>query len=151
VTIIDTLTHPLFVALGIPVVFLICGGLCKSVIVRSLELEHFYLGLECALAAVSSAMIHVYDLCRKVPQSAAVPREILTQFQICAGFVVISLCLILVLLSVHQKFSPLPITAKTDAKLPQTPEWRRFVFLGIFSNLVGLGLMVGFILRVKNN
>lgn len=121
---------PIFVGLGIPLIFLIAGAIGKK-LVRGAgwRLEDFFLGTELTLAAMSASLIHIFDL---LETAAGSPKTALA-----AGHVAISFCLFLIVLSLHQDFSV------------HTNRRNQLFWLAGVSNLIGFALMFLFVLLVK--
>jgi hypothetical protein len=141
------------VALGIPIILMICGSVAKKLVRGSgWEKPDFYLGVEFALAAMSSAFLHIYDLASEIQKmnsgsgSPATPlsqtvaasiNQLHTQLSLTAGFLCVTFCLLLYILALHQDWE------KHKGVNGQ------FLRLGIWSNLLGCGLMCAFVLLVK--
>src|SRR3972149_2742648 len=134
------LTNSIFPALAIPMILLFCGSLAKKLVRGSNWLrKDFYMGVEFTLAALSSALLYIFDIARDLAQgiqSPSVPLDI--KLAATASFISVTLFLLLFLLSIHQEW-----------------EWReserrgQIVWLCIVSNLIGATLIASFVLFVK--
>lgn len=132
------LTNEYFLALGIPVVLIICGALARK-LVRGTTWQpaDFYLGVELALSALASAMVYVVDLAKLTgadPPDTSVP----TKLAATGAFLAVCFLLLLSVLSTHQDWE----------KRTQNPR-KQVIWLGIVSNLLGAGLLAAFVLLVK--
>jgi hypothetical protein len=123
-----------FFAVGVPLVFLFIGALAKKIVrATTWELKDWFLGVESTLAAMASGLINIFDLV-KAPTSLA---QNGLKLAATGGFLTINMMLLFVVLGVHQDWENKP-AGKAQA-------W----WLGVFSNVVGLSLMVSFILVIK--
>lgn len=97
------LTNPHLVAVGIPLLLMLCGALAKKLVRGGgWKLTDFFLGVELSLASLGSAMVYFYDL-QKLPmpgQPAAVGLG--DVIGATATFLAISFFLLLWVLSTHQ-------------------------------------------------
>jgi hypothetical protein len=83
------LVNRYFLAVGVPIVFLLCGSVAKK-LVRGVgwRRSDFFLGVEASLAAISSGLINIFDLV-KVPIAQAESKIAAT-----GGFLVITFFLL---------------------------------------------------------
>ena len=133
------LTNSYLVAIGIPIILLLCGALAKK-LVRSggWKRTDFFLGVELALAALGSAMVYFYDLQKLPPTPAAAGASVADRIGATASFLAITFFLLLWILSTHQDWE-----ART-----QNPRGQ-IVWLGVISNLVGVAVFAAFVMLVK--
>jgi hypothetical protein len=125
------------IALGIPIILLISGSLAKK-LVRGSKWERFdfFLGVEFTLAALSSALIHIFDLVKNASMQYQV--DVMKNITATAVFIAWTFFMLLVVLSTHQDW----------IKRNGNPNGQ-IVWLGIIANLVGASLLSAFILFVK--
>jgi hypothetical protein len=133
------LTNPYVIALGIPLVLIVCGALAKKLVRGSTwQQSDFFLGVELSLAAMGSALVYVFDLSKlatsPVTGTAALPQKIAAT----ASFTALCFFLLLWILSTHQDWE----------KRTQNPRGQ-LVWLAIICNLIGGGLLAAFVLFVK--
>jgi hypothetical protein len=140
-------TNRYFVAVGIPLLLILLGAIARKLIRATPWLrDDFFLGVDLAIAAISSGLIYTSDLlaakqaasgcstdaCRSVLATAD---ERLVRN---SSFLVIALILFLLILAMHQD----------DGRLTGNLR-RQTLVLGVASNLIGVGLLALFILAVK--
>lgn len=134
------LTNPFFIALVIPMALLFCGAFAKKLVKASpWKREYFFLGVEFTLAALSSALLYIFDIARDLSQgvqTALIPAY--QRLTVTASYISITFCLLLVVLSIHQEWE-----SKENKKREQ------IIWLCIICNLLGAGLIAGFVLLVK--
>lgn len=130
------LLNPYFVAVVIPIVLLLCGAFARKLVRGTTwEKKDFYLGVEFTLAALSAALVNLFDLAKAMQQSK--PSVVLsTQLAATAVFACVTFFSLLWVLSTHQDWE------KNDGS-------GQFLRLGILANIVGSGLMCAFVLIVK--
>jgi hypothetical protein len=141
------LTNRYFIAVGIPFILLLLGAVSRKLVqARAWKREDFFLGVELALAGISSGLIYISELlATKADESGcltaactsfreALDHRVLTD----AGYIVVALLGFLVVLATHQDHER--NTGSPRAQL---------LFLGVFSNVIGAGLLASFILLVK--
>ncbi|MFG0632980.1 hypothetical protein [Pseudomonas sp. xss_2] len=127
------LNNPYVIALGIPLILLLCGAVAKKLVRGGgWRQSDFYLGVELALASLGSAMVYFYDL-QKIVETA--PSDKITAT---ATFLAISFFLLLWILSTHQDWEGR--TANPTGQI---------IWLGLICNLVGVSLFAAFIIMVK--
>ncbi|OGQ60456.1 MAG: hypothetical protein A3J24_09275 [Deltaproteobacteria bacterium RIFCSPLOWO2_02_FULL_53_8] len=132
------LTNPYLIALGIPLILLICGALAKKLVRGGgWKYTDFFLGVEISLAALGSEMVYLYDL-QKLSVTPAVeisrPEKIIATTSI----IVITFFLLLCVLSIHQDWEG------------RTQNWKgQIVWLGGFCNGIGIALFAAFVMIVK--
>ncbi|MEP3776858.1 MAG: hypothetical protein ABJM82_07505 [Shimia thalassica] len=119
------------IALGIPVALIVIGGLVKKIVRGSTwQAADFFLGVELALSAVTSSLIYVFELSKSTdPSQKAAALGV---------YSVTSLFLFLIIVGFHQEWE----------KKPQDLRGQK-IWLGGFCNLIGIGLISGFVLFVK--
>jgi hypothetical protein len=128
------LTNRYVVAVGIPLLLLLCGALAKKLVRGGgWRANDFFLGVELSLASLGSAMVYFYDL-QKLPPALNIGDKIGAT----ATFLAISFFLLLWVLSTHQDWE-----ARTTNRRGQ------IFMLGVLSNGVGVTLFAGFVLIVK--
>lgn len=133
------LTNPYIIALGIPLILLASGAVAKK-LVRGSEWERFdfFLGVEFTLAAMSSALIYVFDLVKVGGNSQTIPQPLMEKFAATSVFIALTFFLLLWVLSTHQDWQ----------KKNHNPK-KQIIWLGFVSNGIGAGLLATFILIVK--
>ena len=130
------LVHPYFVAVVIPVILLVCGAFARKLVRGTAwEKRDFYLGVEFTLAALSSALVNLFDLAKAMQQSSP-PAVLSSQVAATAGFACVTFLILLWVLSTHQDWE------KSDRN-------GQFLRLGILANIAGSGLLCAFVLIVK--
>ena len=133
-------TNPYFIAVGIPFFLLLCGAFAKKLVRgSSWQRKDFYLGVEFTLAAMSSALVYIFDLIKLhatpgIIDTAATMNKIAAT----ATFIASAFFLLLLVLSIHQDWE-----GRIDRPHAQ------LLRLGGLANLVGAGLLAIFILVVK--
>ena len=136
----EILTNRFVVALLVPLLLFLAGGLGKKLVrgERDWQWQDWYLGVDASLAALSAAVIHIFEITR-LKQIAPTQSELYDRQQAASGvFIAFSFFMFLYVLSIHQNWE------RTDSN-----PCRQKVWLVLASNLIGLGLMFGFILVVK--
>jgi hypothetical protein len=132
---VSVLTNPYLVALGIPLVLIVCGALARKLVRGTLwQQSDFYLGVELALSAMGSALVHVLDLSR----ASAAPVSTAPRIAAAATFLALCFFLLLWILSTHQDWE----------KRSQNPRGQ-LIWLAVIGNLIGGGLLAVFVLFVK--
>ena len=133
------LTNSYLVALGIPLILLLCGALAKKLVRGGgWKCSDFFLGVELALASLGSAMVYFFDLQKAGATPAVPPIPITDKIGATASFLAIAFFLMLWVLSTHQDWE-----GRT-----QNPRGQIF-WLGLFCNGVGIGLFFSFVMLVK--
>jgi hypothetical protein len=123
---------------------LLAGASAKKLVRGSgWKQEDFYLGIELTLAAMSAALVHIFDLARRLAIASEVAGqgstlEITQQLAVTGTFIAVTFLLFLVVLTIHQDW-----TGETQRKAAQ------LVRLGGVSNLIGSGLLATFVVLVK--
>lgn len=97
------LTNPYLIAIGIPLVLIICGAFARKLVRGSAwQPSDFFLGVELSLAALASALVYIFDLAQlSVSQGdglTSIPRQLAAT----ASFLALSFFLLLWILSTHQ-------------------------------------------------
>jgi phosphatidylglycerophosphate synthase len=135
------LTNPYLVALGIPLLLMLCSALAKK-LVRGAgwKMTDFFLGVELSLAALGSSMVYFYDLQKEQSGTNVIEAgaSIASKIGTTATFAAVCFFLLLVVLSNHQDWEP----------RSTNPRGQLFM-LGVVSNLIGVALFAGFVLLVK--
>lgn len=146
----NLLTNPYLIAIGIPAILILCGAFARK-LVRGTQWQvtDFFLGVELSLAALASALVHLFDISKivVVPPTPATPATssiapdvavVSNQMAATASFLAVTFFLMLWILSIHQDWEK------------RTNHVRGQVFwLGIACNSVGAGLFASFVLFVK--
>lgn len=133
------LTNPYLLALGIPVILLASGAFAKKLVRGSAwERFDFFLGVEFTLAAMSSALIYVFDLVKVGTGNPVVSGSLMNKFAATAAFIALTFFMLLWVLSAHQDWQ----------KRNNNPRGQIF-WLGFMANLIGAGLLATFVLLVK--
>jgi len=133
------LTNPYLIAIGIPLLLIVCGAFAKK-LVRGSKWQNtdFFLGVELSLAAMASALVYVFDLTKLTSVQSSTISSLMQKMVATASFLALCFFLLLLILSIHQDWE----------KRSQNPRGQ-FVWLGIIANLVGAGLLAAFVLLVK--
>jgi len=141
------LTNPYFIAIGVPFILLLLGAVSKKLVhARAWRREDFYLGMDLALAGISSGLIYTSELLFTKAAEFGCPTEACTAFRDSvdqklladASFVAISLVGYLIVLALHQ-----------DQERNSSSPKAQLLSLGILSNVLGGGMLAAFILFVK--
>lgn len=133
------LTNPYLIAVGIPLILLLCGAIAKKLVRGGgWKYSDFFLGVELALAALGSAMVYFYDLQKLGMIPASPPVPVADKIGATATFLAIAFFLLLWVLSTHQDWE-----GRT-----QNPRGQ-IVWLGLISNGVGIALFASFVMLVK--
>lgn len=133
------LTNPYLVAVGIPLLLMMCSALAKK-LVRGTgwKKTDFFLGVELSLAALGSAMVYFYDLQKLHGTEASKAVNVAEKIGSTATFLAVCFFVLLWILSNHQDWEP----RSSDPR-------GQILMLGVVSNLVGVALFAGFVLLVK--
>lgn len=133
------LANPYLVALGIPILLLASGAVAKK-LVRGSAWQRFdwFLGVEFTLAAMSSALIYIFDLVKIASGTTNVAQDLLKKFTATSAFIALTFFLLLWILSTHQ-----------DWQSRNNNPTGQILWLGIVTNILGAGLLASFILLVK--
>jgi len=141
------LTNRYFIALGIPFILLLLGAISRKLIHgRPWKREDFYLGVDLALAGISSGLIYISEvLATKASESGCFTtacttfRESLDSKLLAdAVYLVVAQFVFLLVLTIHQD------QERTSGK-PKA----QLISLGLLSNAMGAILLVWFTLFVK--
>lgn len=134
------LTNQYFVALGIPVLLMLCGSIIKKLVRSSTwEKKDFYFGSELTLTALGAALLNLYDIVKTAKDKPLLIKDNLLQlFGVNAGFIMLSLVILLILISLHQDWE-----ARTGNQIGQ------FLLLTLTCNALGIGVFAFFVLFVK--
>lgn len=133
------LTNPYLIALGIPLILVLCGALAKKIVRGGgWRASDFFLGVELVLASLGSAMIHFFDLQKQSSAQTLSPPALGNNIASTASFLAIAFFLLLWILSTHQDWE-----ARTQNKKGQ------LLWLGGVSNAVGILLFAAFVMLVK--
>jgi hypothetical protein len=132
------LTNPYFIAVGIPLLLILCGALAKKLVRGSeWEVSDFFLGVELALSAMAAALVYVFDLA-KLSSHNPIPLDLHQQITATSTFVAFSFFLLLWLMTAHQDWEK-----RSENKKGQV------IWLVIVANFVGAALLTSFVLFVK--
>jgi hypothetical protein len=133
-------TNPYFIAISIPIVFLVSGALAKKIVRRNgWERSDFFLGVEFTLAAMSSQLIYIFDLVDLgTGGSFTISHDLMKKFAATGIFLAFTFLILLFVLGMHQEWE----------RRNNNPRGQIF-WLGIVTNLLGAGLLVAFVLLVK--
>jgi len=136
------LSNRYFIALVVPLLLLGAGALAKK-LVRGTTWERtdFYLGLEATLAALSSGLIHLFELAAPaaaVPQTGQVTQESTSGLVLTISFVAVAFFCLLWVMSTHQ-----------DWEKSTVPRGKQILRLGVLANCVGLGLIAAYVIMIK--
>lgn len=133
--------HPYFAAIVIPAAIILLGALAKK-LVRGTPFERydFFLGVEGVLAAMSAALIYVFEVLRVFSGQDNASLENLKPVGFSVGFTVICLLILFALMGLHQDWTREERESQFAAQV-----WR----LGVCGNILGFGLVSGFIVFVK--
>lgn len=133
------LNNPYLVAVGIPLLLMLCGALAKK-LVRGAgwKKNDFFLGVELSLASLGSAMVYFYDLQKLPVANQPLVANVGDKIGATATFLAISFFLLLLVLSTHQDWESRTTNPKGQV-----------LMLGVLSNGVGIALFAVFVLLVK--
>ena len=133
------LNNPYLVAVGIPLLLMLCGALAKKLVRGGgWKKSDFFLGVELSLASLGSAMVYFYDLQKlPIPTQQLVP-SVGDKIGATATFLAISFFLLLLVLSTHQDWESRTANPKGQ-----------ILMLGVVSNGIGIALFAFFVLLVK--
>jgi hypothetical protein len=122
-------------ALGIPIIFIIMGGLAKK-LVRGpgWDRKDFYLGIQTTLATISAQLVYMYDVVKAGISSPGSADNIQNLAYTALSFL-ITIPSLFIELILHQEFNQ-----------PKYNRRSQLVWLGIIANFIGAGILVGFIL-----
>ena len=127
------------IALGIPLILIVCGALAKKLVRGSAwQKSDFFLGVELSLAAMASGLVYIFDLAKLANAPPPNLNHVDNKMVATATFLAFCFFLLLVVLTVHQDWE----------KRTQNPTGQ-FFWLGIVTNLIGAGLLAAFVLYVK--
>ena len=134
------LTNRFTIALLVPALLFLAGGFGKKLVRRGTDWHRkdWYLGVDAALAAMSAALINIFEISRSKKLLPAQASQYDAQQTATAVFLAVSFFLLLYVLGVHQNWE-----SRDD-----NPTGQRFWLL-VVSNFIGLGLMFLFVLVVK--
>ena len=128
-----------FIAIGIPLIFLLLGVLAKKLARGSKwKRTDFYLGIESTLAAFSAELIYGFDLYKMSFMPGVSTSALMAKSAVTLVFVIITILLLLVVVSTHQ-----------DWLKRNTVRKSQILMLGIGTNIIGTGVLLAFILFVK--
>ena len=133
------LANPYLIAIGIPLLLISCGAFARK-LVRGTKWKRsdVYMGVELTLAAMTSALVYIFDLTKlspSAPGTVAVPTLRLAG---AGSFLAICFFLMLWVMALHQDWDKSSANAKFQ-----------FLWLGLIANLIGAGLLTAFVLLVK--
>jgi hypothetical protein len=130
------LDSPFLVSFGIPLILLFCGGFAKKLVRGGgWKWADFFLGVEIALSALGSAMVYLYELTKTQGTNGSFLNSKLATT---ASFIVISFCILLIILSIHQVWEG----------RNQNPTGQ-VAWLGIGCNAIGIVLYAIFVTSVR--
>lgn len=130
-------TNSYLVALGIPAILLFSGAFARKLVRGSKwQRSDFFLGVEFTLAAMSAALVNVFDLTREGSKGAQL--AVASRIEASTTFLALCFFLLLWVLSVHQDWE------RRNQNSAGQLFWLAFV-----SNLVGAGLLAVFVLLIK--
>jgi len=133
------LTNSYLIALGIPLILLLCGALAKKLVRGGgWKYSDFFLGVELTLAALGSAMVYFYDLQKLGAVTTSSGISVSNKIAATASFLAITFFLLLWVLSTHQDW-----VGRTQNRRG------RIVWLGVICNGVGIALFAAFVMLVK--
>lgn len=133
------LTNRYIMALGIPLILILCGALAKKLVRGSAwRRTDFFLGVELSLSAMASALVYVFDLAKMTIQQTGVQSSLDQKIAATATFLALCFFLLLWVLSTHQ-----------DWERRSENSRGQIVWLGVIANLIGSGLLATFVLFVK--
>ena len=139
----------------IPSIFLLLGGLAKIIVRRQItwSWSDWYLGIELVIAAMSTGVMHGFDLDSKISRMAqannmAEVKKGMDDLKNLHWFLAASFVLFFLVVIAHRKHEPtlgtnVPFAGKTSAE-----KWK-IVWLAGICNVVGYALFAAFILGVK--
>jgi hypothetical protein len=140
-TITDVLANRYFVAVGVPLLLILMGAIARKLVRGTRWVrQDFYLGIDLALAALSSGLIYLYEIVQLMRQGPPPPGSPGYEHALLAatGFIIVSLVALMLMLGLHQ-----------DEERAGLKPIRQFLSLGVLGNAASGGLLAMFILLVK--
>lgn len=138
----------------IPSIFLAFGAVGKR-IVRATHWEwaDWFLGVELVLAAMSTGIMHAFDLGIKLSEilkqdNPSIPKEIGSQLITVIIFLVVTIVLFFFVVIAHQEWERVPGTSTPLGQKDWKEKWK-LVWLAGICNLIGYALFAAFIFLVK--
>jgi hypothetical protein len=130
---------PYLFAIGIPIIFIIIGGLAKK-LVRGpgWDRKDFFLGIQSTLATISAQLVYLYDIVKDGITSNGLTVNSVQKLALSALSFLITIPVLFLVLILHQEWGQRNNNRKGQ-----------IVWLGIIANLIGAGLLVGFLLAIK--
>ncbi len=133
------LTNLYLIAVGIPLVLILCGAFAKKLVRGSnWQRSDFFFGVELSLAAIASALVYIFDLTKLSLSQVSIATSIPQKIASTALFLTLCFFLLLWILTSHQDWE----------QRNHNPRGQ-LIWLGVIANLVGAGLLVMFVLLVK--
>lgn len=133
------LTNTYLIALGIPIILILCGAFAKKLVRGSnWKRSDFFLGVELSLAAMASALVYIFDIAKLTSSQNVSASEITKKIATNASFLALCFFMLLWVLSTHQDWE----------KRSQNPRGQ-LVWLCLITNLAGAVLIATFVLLVK--
>src|SRR4051794_26649016 len=120
------LTNPYLIALGIPLILIICSALTKKLVRGSTwQCSDFFLGVELSLSAMASALVYGFDLAKEsITISAA--ESVAGKTTATASFMALCFFALLSILAIHQD----------KEKQTQNPREKKIWLIGV-TNIIG--------------
>ncbi len=127
------------IAIGIPIGFLILGGLAKK-LVRGpgWDRKDFYLGIESMFAALSAQIVYLFDIMKQGITNSVLLEGSINKLFLTGIFFLFSFFLLFPILILHQEFSEKDTNRKSQ-----------IIYLCLISNMIGAFDLIAFILWVK--
>jgi hypothetical protein len=109
------------------------------------------MGVEFTLAALASSLVYLFDIAKDLAEGG--PSTIVSVDQrlvVTASFISVTFCILMVVLAIHQDYEHRDKESQKNGRKNQNQIRREQIFwLCIISNLIGAGLIAGFVLLVK--
>lgn len=135
------LTNKYIIAFGIPLILIICGGVIKKLVrgAPSWEQDDFFLGIELLFASFTSA---IFNILYGLNNPTALPTQTASQqtnpLLMSTVFLAISFFMLLLVMGIHQTWA-----------LNSQEKNKRFLWLGVVCNTIGVAVLAIFYLGVK--
>lgn len=135
----DLLANAHYSAVGVPLILILIGATAKK-LVRGTgwQREDFFLGMELALAGMSSALIYVYEAAAAMNSARSAGTVNAESLSAAVVFLTISLFCLMGVMAIHQ-----------DQQRRRRSRGSQWFWLGGVTNMAGAVLLAAFILLVK--
>jgi len=136
----DLLASPYFAGIGMPLLLVLLGAVAKKLVRGTGWIrQDFFLGIDLALAALSSGLIYLYELLRRMGRDPAGTQDGYEYALLSAmGFIIVAILVLFLTLTLHR-----------DEERNGARPVRQFLLPGVVSNLSAGGLLTIFVVLVK--